>query len=164
MRFGQAGIDHAGRRLILDALIFRHWGRQPLGTLLVVAAIALAVASKIVVDLTRTFAERAIRASILGTSSEAALQIVAIGGFVDRALVPRVAEVPGVAEVRPAINGNVMLRAPHDELGRIVRLQGVDALQAFPGSDALRTYNPSSGFSEHCYAVLVLAAHGTGLR
>lgn len=140
MRF--SNIVFAGsRRLIFDSLTFRHWGRQPLRTALVVAAIALGVASTIVADLTGTFAARAIRVSILGTSTEAALQIVGIGRSVDRALVPRLADVAGVANVRPALDGSVVLRGPHDALGRVVRLQGVDSLQVFPGSDALRTYN-----------------------
>jgi len=126
--------------LIFDALIFREWARRPLQTFLVVLAIALGVASAAAAELTRNANERAARASVLGSSTEASLQVVGVRGAVPNSLTGALAGVAGVVALRPIVEGDVALRA-HDTT-RVIRLDGLDATQSFPGSATLRTYDP----------------------
>ncbi len=126
--------------MIFDALIFREWARRPLQTLLVVLAIAVGVASTTAAELTRSFDERAVRASVFGSSTEASLQIVGVRGTLAETLPAALADVPGVAELRPIVDADVVVRA--GATARVVSLEGLDAMQSFPGSTTLRTYAP----------------------
>ena len=126
--------------MIFDALILREWARRPLQTLLSVLAIAVGVASTTAAELTRSFDERAVRASVFGSSTEAALQIAGVRGTLADTLPAALADVPGIAELRPIVDADVVVRA--GATARVVSLEGLDAMQSFPGSTTLRTYAP----------------------
>ncbi len=112
-----------------------------MGTLLVVAAIAFGVASSVAANLTTVFAERAIETSVLGASESANLQILGIDKRLNENVLRRVREVAGVAEARPVIEGSATLGDDGAD-ALAVRVQGIDVLQSFPGSSALRKFNP----------------------
>lgn len=130
--------------MIFDALVAGYIRQNALRTSVTIVAIALGVAAMLAGDLARAGADAELRASVAGLSERANLQVLGYGTRLDERLLARVRTVRGVEEARPVVRGAAALGDPAggSANGDVVTMEGVDTLQAFPGSSALRTYEP----------------------
>ncbi len=147
--------------MIFDALVAGSMRQNALRTAVTVIAIALGVAAVLAGDLGRSSADAALRASVSGLSDRANLQVLGFGTRLDERLLARVRRVAGVVQARPVLQGAAELGDPSAGAKRrdIVTIQGVDALQSFPGSAMLRTYE-AGPFAPPSALDMALLAHG----
>ncbi|MBC5800001.1 MAG: ABC transporter permease [Candidatus Eremiobacteraeota bacterium] len=128
--------------MIFDALVAGYIRQNALRASVTIVAIAVGVAAVLAGDLARASADAALRASVAGLSERANLQVLGFGTRLDERLLARVRTVRGVEQARPVVRGAAALgdAAVGSRNGDVIMIEGVDALQAFPGSGALRTF------------------------
>ncbi len=157
--------------MIFDALVLGHIYRNVVTVALAVASVALAVTTIYVERVSDSAARAALRTSVAGFGEAASYSIVGSNGRIGDAWPARLRMMPGLRGVRPVVSGLAM---PAGHRDATLRILGIDAVAAFPGSGALRRYEigawrPPSAFdralvSQNGAIVFAKVARAYGLR
>jgi putative ABC transport system permease protein len=110
---------------VLDAAVFGHMRRQPLRTALAILAIALGIALGLSIYLINRVAADEISIAARSLYGLADLSVTNATGALDESLYPRVAQLPGVAEVSPVVEVEAKLA---DRAGSL-RVLGIDGFR-----------------------------------
>ncbi len=147
---------------LFAALVAGPLRANALRALVTLAAVALAVAIGLAIDLANATAVASFASSVNVVSNRVNLQVLGVGrGFDERAL-PRVQALAGVVSASPAIEDSLTVgaRAGDPLSGEIVRVLGVDLLRPLPGVSTASAPAPDTVAASAVDPWVLVNAHG----